>query len=168
MFITILSDTHYPSKRVSQIPNWFEPYLCRSDLIIHLGDWNTLEMADYLMQFAPVYGVYGNNDTEGIVEKFPDRQVLELEGIRIGMIHGHGRGGTTEQRAIQAFEDDLPDVILFGHSHIPLLSQEASLTLFNPGSASDRRRQPLFSIGTMKLERGVYELKHCYAEEKYI
>ena len=85
-------------------------------------------------------GVAGNVDDERIIERLGYKKLVEIEGKRIGMVHGHGQGGTTPSRK-EGFADTEVDCILFGHSHIPF-KEHVQGCRFNPGSATDKRRRP--------------------------
>jgi len=150
MKIVVLSDTHLP-KRKKGLPARLIEELQTADLIIHAGDWQTIDVFKELQTYARVEGVYGNVDSEEISELFPDKQVVEVCGFRLGITHGHGKGKTTEQRAIAAFKDEKIDCIIFGHSHIPVKRYEGDILLFNPGSPTDKRRQKLFSFGVISI-----------------
>jgi uncharacterized protein len=150
MKIVVLSDTHLP-KRNKGLPARLIEELRGADLTIHAGDWQTLDVYKELQTYARVEGVYGNVDNEEIVRLLPDKKVVEVCGFRIGITHGHGKGKTTEKRAIAAFEDEKVDCIIFGHSHIPVMRYEGDILLFNPGSPTDKRRQKLFSFGVISI-----------------
>ncbi|MYL50690.1 YfcE family phosphodiesterase [Halobacillus litoralis] len=156
MEIIVLSDTHMP-KKAKQLPERFLKELKDVDVIIHAGDWQTLDLYETLKDYAPVYGVYGNVDGKEIQNKFPAKQMLEWEGYRIGLIHGHGEKKTTEKRALEAFVEDDVDVLIYGHSHIPVLRYFKKTLLFNPGSLTDKRRVPMYSFGKLSLtEKGIH------------
>ena len=116
--ITVLSDTHMPRK-AKELPASLLEDIRHSDLILHAGDWSNWELYEQLSQYATVEGVAGNVDDERIIERLGYKKLVEIEGKRIGMVHGHGQGGTTPSRARKAFADTEVDCILFGHSHIP-------------------------------------------------
>lgn len=119
MKITVLSDTHIP-KKAKTLPPQVVTELENCDLIIHAGDWQTIHVYHELIKYGNVKGVYGNVDSEELLELLPEKLVVELEGTRIGVVHGHGKRWTTERRAMEAFADDQVDCIFFGHSHIPI------------------------------------------------
>ena len=113
-------------------------------------------MPDLLEAFAPLVGVAGNNDPPELVGRFGRERLIELDGLIVGLVHGDlGPGTTTPERARRAFEDRAADVIVFGHSHQPLIerSPDGSL-LINPGSPTDKRRQPRFSWALLALDGG--------------
>ncbi|MFC7339772.1 metallophosphoesterase family protein, partial [Haloferula chungangensis] len=106
-------------------------------------------------QFGDLYGVYGNVDGEDMKRLVPRRQLLNVEGYKIGVVHGHGEKKTTEKRAAAEFEEEDVDLIIFGHSHLPLLKFSKKTMLFNPGSATDKRRPPHYSFGKITLNKGI-------------
>lgn len=150
MKIVVLSDTHLP-KRKKGLPIRLLEELKNVDLIIHAGDWQTIEVYKELQNYAKVEGVYGNVDDEKIIELLPEKQILELGEIKIGITHGHGQGRTTEKRASSAFEGEKVDCIIFGHSHIPVKKFEGEILIFNPGSPTDKRRQKQYSFGVLSI-----------------
>lgn len=119
MRVIVLSDTHIP-KRAKELPSELVQELKQADLIIHAGDWQTIEVLDMLRPYGPIEGVYGNVDSEHIKQQFPDKKLLEIKGFKIGVVHGHGQKQTTEKRALAAFSEESLDLLIFGHSHIPV------------------------------------------------
>ncbi|WP_462409806.1 metallophosphoesterase family protein [Neobacillus sp. Marseille-QA0830] len=150
MKIIVLSDTHMP-KRAKELPDRLTKELKEADLIIHAGDWQTLEVYHQLASFGKVAGVYGNVDGEDIQTKFPDKLMIEEKGFKIGVVHGHGTGKTTEKRALEAFKGEQLDCIIFGHSHIPVHKYDQGILLLNPGSPTDKRRQKQYSFGILHV-----------------
>ncbi len=149
MKIGIVSDTHlYTAKK---LPKILLDGLKKVDMILHAGDWVSLEIANRLEQIAPIDGVAGNNDGFDIIDRFGESKIIELNQYRIGMIHGDGFQKTTESRAWEAFAGKNVDMIIFGHSHIPLELNHKGVLLFNPGSPTDKRRQAQYSYGIMEL-----------------
>src|SRR4051812_36175488 len=116
MKIIVLSDTHMP-KRSKSLPARLMEELKDADLIIHAGDWQTIDVHNQLKTFAKVEGVFGNVDGEDIKEMFPEKRIVEASGYKIGITHGHSTGKTNEKRAVQKFADEKVDCIIFGHSH---------------------------------------------------
>lgn len=160
MKVVILSDTHLP-KRGTQLPERLLQELKSADQIIHAGDWSTIEVYEELVTYAPVFGVCGNVEDAKIFEELPDKQVVELNGYMIGIIHGHGNGKTTDRRAYDAFVDDDVEIIIFGHSHIPMLRYFKKKLLINPGSPTDKRTNPYYSFVIMNLEEE-FSVKHVF------
>ena len=126
--------------------------------LIHCGDWTDPFVVDLLEAIAPVDGVAGNNDPPELAARFGYAPIVEVDGVRIGITHGHigPTHLTTPERARLTFASQ-PDVaaICFGHSHIPVVSRTASGTvLVNPGSPTDKRRQPRYSWALLTVESG--------------
>lgn len=165
MKIILISDTHMP-RMAKRIPSRLAEELETSDFILHAGDWQTLELADELSRYAPVDGVAGNTDPPEIGKQFGRKKLLTLDGLRIGIVHGDGTGGTTPGRALDAFKDERPDLILFGHSHIPFMEERDGILLFNPGSPTDKRRQPQFSFGVLETGDGDPRPRHVFYDSK--
>ncbi|MFC2949817.1 metallophosphoesterase family protein [Virgibacillus sediminis] len=164
MKLVITGDTHMP-RRGTQLPARLEQELKTANLIIHTGDWQTMDMYHMLSEFGEVRGVFGNVDGEDICRKFPEKLVLELEGYRIGVVHGHGERKTTERRAIEAFDGEDLDIIIFGHSHIPLLRYSKRRLLLNPGSPMDKRTTPYYSFAVLHLGPEI-RAEHVFYDEK--
>jgi uncharacterized protein len=164
MKIVVLSDTHLP-KRSRGLPGRLLDELQDVDLIIHAGDWKTIGVYHQLQEYGRVEGVYGNVDDGEIIGLLPPKKIVEAGGFRIGITHGHGKGKTTENRAIAAFEGEKVDCIVFGHSHIPVMRYEGNLLIFNPGSPTDKRRQKLFSFGVISLSDKI-AAEHIFFNEK--
>jgi hypothetical protein len=165
MKIGVVSDTHMPG-HAKQLPQALKKGLEGVDLILHAGDWQTPEVVEQFRQMAPVEGVTGNVDSAEIMQILKQKLLLDLEGFRIGIVHGHmGKGKTTPERARNAFADEDVDLIIFGHSHIPFDEVVNGVRLFNPGSPTDKRRQPRFSYGILTLEEKL-TARHIYYEDK--
>ncbi|MGS2777532.1 metallophosphoesterase family protein [Robertmurraya sp. GLU-23] len=163
MKIIVISDTHIP-KKAKTFPPQVVTELQKCDLIIHAGDWQTLEVYQEILQFGEVKGVFGNVDSSELQTLLPEKQIIEIEGFRIGVVHGHGKRWTTERRAMEAFADDLVDCIIFGHSHIPVLKETNGILLFNPGSCTEKRRQPKYSYGIITITNGIHA-EHVFFEQ---
>lgn len=124
-----------------------------ADLILHAGDVCTADVLDELSEYAPVRAVRGNNDGPEIVDwGAPDQLIMDIDGLTVGMIHDSGAATGRPQRMRRAFPDC--ELVVFGHSHIPMDFVEESVRLFNPGSPTDRRRQPHGTIGLIEIEDG--------------
>jgi putative phosphoesterase len=160
MRIALVSDTHLP-RFGRQLPRALVEGLEAADVdrILHAGDWTDPIAVDLLQAIAPIDGVAGNNDGPALHERFGTKLELVVGGVRIGVTHGHlGPGRTTEERATRAFEDEgetRPDAIVFGHSHIPMIRHlPGGRWLINPGSPTDKRRQPDYTWALMEIEGG--------------
>jgi putative phosphoesterase len=137
------------------------------DAIVHCGDVIDAMAIPIFEALAPFEAVAGNNDPPELHARFGTRKILEIGGLRIGVVHGHeGPGKSTPERAARAFADEQLDAILFGHSHVPLCEWRNGVLLFNPGSPTERRRQPHFSYGILRIENASIEPKlHYYADK---
>ncbi|WP_170007289.1 metallophosphoesterase family protein [Bacillus fonticola] len=165
MKIGIISDTHMP-KRAKQLPERLVAGIHDVDVIIHAGDWTNLDVYHQLCEIAPVEGVFGNVDSPELKAKFTDKLVLDLKGFKIGVTHGHlGKKKTTPARALEAFETEEVNLIIFGHSHIPYIEQKDHVVLFNPGSPTDKRFQPTYSYGVLTLNDR-FSIKHYDYDDK--
>jgi len=125
------------------------------DLILHAGDVCTAGVLDELAQYAPVTAVLGNNDGPDVADwGAPETASLEIEGLRIAMIHDSGAAAGRLRRMRRRFGD--ADLVVFGHSHIPLdeTDPDDGFRIFNPGSPTDRRRQPQGTIGLLDIADG--------------
>ncbi len=141
MRLLIMSDTHLP-KRAKRLPDELLEQIPRADVVIHAGDWVDTATLDLLETTAHrLIGVYGNNDGDELRARLPEVAYAELGGLRFGVVHETGPAQGRERRCAARFPE--LDVLVFGHSHIPWDSRAGTgLRLLNPGSPTDRRRQP--------------------------
>lgn len=117
--------------------------------ILHAGDVIDHRTLDALKQIAPVSAVGGNIDPPGVL---PEQLILTFGETRVGLVHGHyGKGRTTPDRALRTFEDEHVQVVVFGHSHMPLIERRGAVLLVNPGSATDPRSAPYPSVGVLTI-----------------
>jgi hypothetical protein len=152
MRVLVLSDTHAP-RRWKACPPAVAAQLREADLILHAGDVCTASVLDELVSYAPVRAVVGNNDEPDVAAWGAEPTLqLELAGLRVGMIHDSGAATGRLRRMRRAFP--AVDLVVFGHSHIPLDEADASLRIFNPGSPTDRRRQPHGTVGVLQIDDG--------------
>jgi uncharacterized protein len=150
--IAVLSDTHAP-RRWRSCPPTVAERLKDVDVILHAGDVCTAEVLAELSEYAPVRAVCGNNDGPDVVEwGAPETLELDLDGLRVGMIHDAGPATGRLARMRRRFP--AADLVVFGHSHIPLDESDGELRIFNPGSPTDRRRQPRGTMGLLRVEDG--------------
>ncbi|MEU4660073.1 metallophosphoesterase [Streptomyces sp. NPDC023723] len=141
MRLLIMSDTHLP-KRARELPAALLAELPRADVVIHAGDWVDPASLDLLQDRSRrLVAVYGNNDGPELRARLPEVARADLGGLRFGVVHETGPATGREARCAARFPD--LDVLVFGHSHIPWDSTaDTGLRLLNPGSPTDRRRQP--------------------------
>ena len=140
MRVAVLSDTHSP-RFWKGCPPQVAAHLTGADLILHAGDVCTPDVLDELAAYAPVRVVLGNNDRPEVAAwGAPQTLELELEGLRVAMVHDSGPASGRVARLRRQFP--AADLVVFGHSHIPMDRSEDGLRIFNPGSPTDKRRQP--------------------------
>ncbi|TVT23627.1 metallophosphoesterase [Amycolatopsis acidiphila] len=153
MRLVILADTHVP-KRARGLPELLWPVIADADLVIHAGDWVEVGLLDELeARSRRLIGVYGNNDGPGLRARLPEVARAELDGLRLAVVHETGAAKGREQRCAAAFPDT--DVLVFGHSHIPWDTvADNGMRLLNPGSPTDRRRQPYCTYLTAGIDQG--------------
>ncbi|MFF1572946.1 metallophosphoesterase family protein [Leifsonia sp. NPDC058292] len=151
--LVILSDTHLP-KRARALPEQVWRAVDAADVVIHAGDWVDTATLDALQSRASrLIGVYGNNDGEALRERLPEIACADLGGLRFAVVHETGPATGRELRCERDFPDT--DVLVFGHSHIPWDSTApGGLRLLNPGSPTDRRRQPVGTFLTAVVRDG--------------
>jgi putative phosphoesterase len=151
--IALVSDTHLP-RFGRRLPTALMESLAAEgpELVLHLGDHTDGAAVEELARIAAVDAVAGNNDPEELVARFGLRRIVEIAGFRIGLTHGHlGTGRTTPDRALATFAGDVVDIVAFGHSHVPLVQWRGDVLLVNPGSPTDRRRQPCPTFALLEL-----------------
>ncbi|MFE0256829.1 metallophosphoesterase family protein [Streptomyces sp. NPDC059010] len=153
MRLLLMSDTHLP-KRARELPAALLAELLRADVVFHAGDWVDTATLDLLeSRCARLVGVHGNNDGPELRARLPEVAYAELGGLRFGVVHETGAAQGREARCAARFPG--LDVLVFGHSHIPWDTTAASgLRLLNPGSPTDRRRQPHCTYMTATVGEG--------------
>ena len=139
--LVVTSDTHVP-KRARDVPHALWTAIEAADVVLHAGDWVDVALLDMFEARARrLVGVYGNNDHGPLRERLPEIARTEIEGIRFAVVHETGQASGREARCAARFPD--ADVLVFGHSHIPWdTTAPTGLRMLNPGSPTDRRRQP--------------------------
>jgi putative phosphoesterase len=152
--LLLISDTHLP-KRAKALPEAVWAAVDAVDLVVHAGDWVDEATLDALEQRATrLVGVFGNNDGPELRARLPEVARFEVDGVRFAVVHETGAAAGRERRADEAYPDT--DVLVFGHSHIPWDTvSPAGLRLLNPGSPTDRRRQPECTMMTARVADGV-------------
>jgi putative phosphoesterase len=149
--VILIGDTHLP--RFGRVlPEPLAQALQTTDLILHVGDITEPFVLDLLAAHAPVEAVAGNNDGQHLAQRLGHTRIVAVEEARIGMTHGHlGPGRTTPERARLTFRGPI-DAVAFGHSHQPMTQRIGATWLLNPGSPTDRRRQPVFSFLRLEID----------------
>lgn len=149
--IGVISDTHIP-KRAPRAPDAALRHFEDVDLILHAGDLSALAVLDQLAAYAPVEAVQGNVELPEVTAALPIKRELVIGGCAIGLVHILGDRAHYARNARREFPD--ARVVVFGHSHIPHVEDANGLLLLNPGSATDRRRQPHCTIALLTIEDG--------------
>lgn len=153
MRIAVLADTHSP-RYWRGCPPAVAAALDGVDLILHAGDVCLPETLEELAGFAPVRAVRGNNDGPEVAAwGAPDQLEIELEGLHVAMVHDSGPAKGRGARLHRWFPE--ADLVVFGHSHIPWDEVHNGQRAFNPGSPTDKRRQPRGTVGELVVDSGV-------------
>jgi putative phosphoesterase len=156
--LLLLADTHVP-KRARALPEQVWRAVEAADLVVHAGDWVELALLDELeARSARLLAVWGNNDGAGLRARLPEVARATVDGVRVAVVHETGSAAGREARCDAAYPGT--DLLVFGHSHIPWDSTTpGGLRLLNPGSPTDRRRQPVCTMMTVVADAG--ELRHA-------
>ncbi|CCG02098.1 metallophosphoesterase family protein [Blastococcus saxobsidens] len=151
--LVLTSDTHVP-KRARDLPHALWREIAAADVVVHAGDWVDAALLDLFEQRAHrLVTVYGNNDHGVLRQRLPEVAHDEIEGLRFAVVHETGDAKERETRCAARFPD--ADVLVFGHSHIPWdTTAPNGLRLINPGSPTDRRRQPHGTFVTAVADAG--------------
>ncbi len=154
MRLVLISDTHIPA-RARDLPPPLWAGIEDADAVLHAGDWVHVDLLDELdARSQRLIGCWGNNDGPALRSRLPERADVTLAGVRLTVVHETGAAAGREARMASRYPDT--DVLVFGHSHIPWDSTAAGgLRLLNPGSPTDRRRQPFCTYMTAAIESGV-------------
>ena len=158
MKICVISDTH--AHRISDLPPALISVLKKVDIIVHLGDYDTIELVTELKKLGNFWGVTGNHDFAKIRAVLPATDILEVNGKRLGLVHGHGSSMPRGlQKGLRArFNGQKLDAILYGHTHVTRSRMVEDILYFNPGSAAGRfpayrRSYGILTVdGTIKAE----------------
>lgn len=151
MLLAVISDTHLP-RGARELPEACVEHLRSADLVLHAGDLVTAEvLADLRALGRPVAAVHGNIDDHEVRRLLPSARMVAVAGARIAMVHDGGAAAGRLARLQRRFPD--ADAVIFGHSHIPLHERDPAtgFQIFNPGSPTDRRRQPTHTMGLARI-----------------
>jgi uncharacterized protein len=153
--IAVISDTHLPRGR-RRLPDACVERIRAADLLLHAGDVATREVfAEIASIGPPLRAVHGNVDSAELREQLPEALTVDADGARIAMVHDAGPSQGRLQRMRRRFPD--ADALVFGHSHIPLHEHADGFQIFNPGSPTERRRQPHHTMGVANASGGRVE-----------
>ena len=151
MRLLLLADTHLP-RRAKDLPAEVWAAVDAADLVVHAGDWVSLDLLEELTRRADVLGCWGNNDGPELRARLPEVARRTVAGVRLAVVHETGDARGREARLDRLYADD---VLVFGHSHVPWDTvTPRGLRLLNPGSPTDRRRQPFCTYMTLDLPSG--------------
>ncbi len=153
MRLVLTADTHLP-RRARTLPDQLWRAVEAADLVVHAGDWVAAGLLDELeARSARLLAVHGNNDGPELRRRLPEVARATVEGVRVAVVHETGDAKGREARCERAYPD--VDLLVFGHSHIPWdTTTPRGLRLLNPGSPTDRRRQPHCTYLTLTLHEG--------------
>jgi len=151
--LLLIADTHVPN-RARDLPGHVWDEVGRADVVLHAGDWVDVALLDRLAsRAARLVGCWGNNDGPDLRARLPEKAETILGGLRFTVVHETGASAGRDERMARCYRDT--DVLVFGHSHIPWDSTaETGLRLLNPGSPTDRRRQPYCTYMTARIDAG--------------
>jgi putative phosphoesterase len=152
MRIGVISDTHIP-ERAKDIPAEIIKSFKDCNMIFHAGDLVEIKVLDILRDLGKeVVAVHGNMDYPDVKQKLPSKQIIEVEGLRIGIFHGWGSPHKLKELARDTFKEEKPAIIVFGHSHYPVSENIKGIYYFNPGSPTDKIFSPFNSYGILEIE----------------
>ena len=147
--VAVIADTHLP-RGARRLPEECLRRCQAADLILHLGDFAAFSVLQELRELGPVEAVYGNMDEPALLETLPQRHTIEVDGVRIGMVHVPGPRAGREARLLGWFPDC--QTVVYGHTHVPQVERHEGVWILNPGSPTERRRAPSRSM--LELEVG--------------
>lgn len=158
MLVAILADTHLP--RAGRVfPDECVKRMESADLILHAGDFvDSIVLAEMEILGPPVEAVHGNLDSAELQRALPAELTLDLDGVKVSLLHDAGPAAGRLERMRKRFPESA--AVIFGHSHLPLHEERDGFHLFNPGSPTDKRREPRHTMGIARIEDGRIELEH--------
>lgn len=167
MKVGVIADTHTTLKNVKKLKAFLESAMKDVDLIIHAGDIKSEEALEVLKNFKNIVIVRGNNDNEGALTNLNDKEILSLEGYKIGVTHGDGTCKSTLDNALQKFEGEEIDILIFGHSHKSYVDTKGNTLILNPGSPSRRRKERWYSYIVLDLREDGIDVELKYKRKAY-
>ena len=159
MLVAVISDTHMP-RGARRLPDAFVERIRTADLLLHAGDFVTVEVLRELERIGPpLVGVHGNVDTAELRRLLPAERIVRVDDARIAMVHDAGASAGRLERLRRRFGDSA-DAVVFGHSHLPLHERATDgFQVFNPGSPTERRRAPAHTMGLAQVEGSSIEFR---------
>jgi putative phosphoesterase len=131
-----------------------------ADLILHAGDVTAASVLRELEAYAPVEAVVGNMDEPALREELPERRVVEIERLRVGLVHIPGARAGREERLVGWFPGC--DAVVYGHTHVPQLEQHRGVWILNPGSPTERRRAPRHSMLVLEVDGASLDIEQVF------
>ena len=143
MRVAVIADTHLP-RGARRLPDRCVAELERADLILHAGDFFAASVLDELTRLRPVVAVAGNMDDSVLRAALPERRIVDVEDVHIGLVHDAGRSSGREERLRASFPGC--DAVVYGHTHVAQVERRHGTWILNPGSPTERRRAPSRSM----------------------
>lgn len=153
MLIAVIGDTHL-RKHTDKIDSFINKEIASADMVIHTGDYTSVEVIDKIKASKRFVGVFGNNDKGKLRSLLKEKEILSLEGFKIGICHGDGPKKLTIDNTIDTFKDHKLDLIIYGHSHKPSILTKGKTIYINPGSLTSKRKEPYHSYILINLCHG--------------
>jgi uncharacterized protein len=159
MLVAVISDTHMP-RGARRLPGRFVELIEGADLLLHGGDFVTVEVLRELERIGPpLVGVHGNVDSAELRRLLPAERVVGVEEARIAMVHDAGAAAGRLDRMRRRY-GGVADALVFGHSHLPAHEQSPDgFQIFNPGSPTERRRAPDHTMGLAEVQGSRIEFR---------
>ncbi|MCM8786979.1 MAG: metallophosphatase family protein [Candidatus Omnitrophica bacterium] len=153
MKVIVISDTHIPTC-ANALPSIVEEEIKKSDYCLHAGDFVSYKFFESLRKFTKISAVCGNMDEAIVMGNLPKKQIVELENVKIGLIHGRGAPNNLIQYIKDEFKNEYNsiDIFVFGHSHLPTDEMIEGKIFFNPGSPTDKIFAPYCSYGILEIK----------------
>ncbi|MDP3804895.1 MAG: metallophosphoesterase family protein [Candidatus Omnitrophota bacterium] len=148
MKILVLSDTHIP-RTTHDFPQEIYDAIEGADMILHAGDFVEKDVLDKLKSLRPTTAVYGNMDAASLHNVLNQKEVIEVDSLKIGLIHGYGAPADLIDTVKSQFKG--MDAIVFGHSHAPINIMKDGILFFNPGSPTDKIFAKTNSYGILEV-----------------
>jgi len=149
--IIVISDTHIPETS-DRLPDALLEEIKKADLLIHLGDITAHSVLEDLRNITKVEAMVGNMDSHNIRQELPKKKILEINGLKIGIVHGEGPPYKIRDYVKEVFADDKVDCVMHGHSHNPYTETEGGIIYMNPGSPTDMVFAPYNSYGVLEVD----------------
>jgi uncharacterized protein len=155
VIVAAIGDTHLP-RGSRKLPEECVRRLRAADVVLHTGDHSSVESFDELCRLGPpVHAVYGNADEPALRGRLPKELTLELEGVRLALVHVPGPREGRAERLLARFPGC--DAVLYGHTHVPQVERHGRVWILNPGSPTERRSSPSRSMLELRIEAGTLE-----------